>query len=489
MAGSWCLVWLAAAVPLASRLVFLLFQTWPGHFFLFRLQRAFDANTLQLGVTFRDDVLAAEAFSRHREHPWPSGRGRQGSYGLSPHAGLDLSGARLAWSWSHPAGRFKTITYGVVLDDESNLVLSAADAIRKFSADGALLWEHRTLPAENMNAPFLLDGAVYTCLTHGKVLALDLKLGRRIWEHQVSAEIAQDNGFVAGSEGVLVVAADGWMSQLNKQVVALNATSGEEIWRFKPNVPVWNFMGSFPADGTVLFQDLEGRGYRLGLGDGRLLWARGGRPGSWSDGTATLGPDGVFYTVNNRRDQSQGGGDAPGELSAIRVEDGALLWAVDTPRPANNAVAVGQLRGVKGRSVVLPMGQQGLYMVPMEVRAYDAETGTLQWAFDGPRQALATQADEGPHQHERLLAGVRPLCLPNGWSSPTIDATGIVWVGNQEGQFFALRDEDGSGIVDRGAEAPFFHTKGCFAGSSGPIVMPGLAVVATCDSLFVFKER
>ena len=39
----------------------------------------------------------------------------------------------------------------------------------------------------------------------------------------------------------------------------------------------------------------------------------------------------------------------------------------------------------------------------------------------------------------------RTVCLPNGWSAPTIAADGTVFVGSEEGPMFALRDEDSDG--------------------------------------------
>lgn len=41
----------------------------------------------------------------------------------------------------------------------------------------------------------------------------------------------------------------------------------------------------------------------------------------------------------------------------------------------------------------------------------------------------------------------RTVCLPNGWSAPAISADGTVYVGNEEGPLFALRDADSDGRV------------------------------------------
>ena len=87
----------------------------------------------------------------------------------------------------------------------------------------------------------------------------------------------------------------------------------------------------------------------------------------------------------------------------------------------------------------------------------------------------------------RTQRGVRSMCLPNGWSAPTIDAEGTVFVGNEEGNFYALRDMDGDGVVFGLEEVVQYDTKSSFSGSSSPAVAPDLLAVASCDTLFVFK--
>ena len=85
-------------------------------------------------------------------------------------------------------------------------------------------------------------------------------------------------------------------------------------------------------------------------------------------------------------------------------------------------------------------------------------------------------------------SGVRPTCLPNGWSAPTIDAEGTVFVGHEDGNFYALRDMDGDGTIFGDDESQIYDTKAAFAGSSSPAVAPGILAIASCDSLFVFKK-
>ena len=65
---------------------------------------------------------------------------------------------------------------------------------------------------------------------------------------------------------------------------------------------------------------------------------------------------------------------SPGNLSAFNVSDGELVWSAVTPRPPNNAPAIGHVKNLPGLSVVMPLCQQ--------VRpgsTCDVEVSGLQW--------------------------------------------------------------------------------------------------------------
>mmetsp|Transcript_12945 Transcript_12945/g.41373 ORF Transcript_12945/g.41373 Transcript_12945/m.41373 type:complete len:252 (+) Transcript_12945:540-1295(+) len=249
------------------------------------------------------------------------------------------------------------------------------------------------------DAAALFDGAVYSKDTHGRVFALSMDTGKELWSTKVCDGISQDNGFVTSHGGVVMAATD-MREEKNVAVRDLNATDGAPVWTVMPDVNVWNFMASFPGDGTVLFQ----------------------------------------------------------------------------------------VYGYPGYTVVQPMGQQVLQGAPTDVYAYDAATGRQRWVFRGPRQSGKLQAGDGEGMFERLTSGLRAMCLPNPWSAPTIDAGGTVFVGNQDGKFFALRDLNGDGVVEGPGEVSSFETHAAFSGSAGPSLSPGRVAVASCDSLFVFDE-
>lgn len=428
---------------------------------------------------------------REEKYHWPSGRGRFPFFAVSEHNAPFRVNDTLAWSWHHPEGRFHTLTYGTAIDNDLNVCLSCADGMRKFDKDGKLLWEHICMPANFMNAPVIYEGKVYASDTMGSVRALDMQNGKRVWMTKVSGDIGQDNGFNMVHHGVLFTAAGFTAAppqgNANKYVKALNASSGEILWTYQPDMPVWNFLALFPDDGSLVFQ-------------------AGGLSGTWTDGGAALGPNGLMYAVNNNHPPGPLGGQfgvpdpptVPGTLSAYDVSDGSLKWRVTTPRPPNNAPAVGRVYGWDGLSVVVPICQQVFQGATCDVNAYNANTGELRWVFHGPTQKGLLQAGdlEGFATRAAVLNGTggvppgpRVMCLPNGWSAPTITADGTVFLGNEEGPFFALRDADGDGRVLGEDEVSPFQTKAAFSGSSSPAVAPQMMAIASCDSLFVFKGQ
>lgn len=149
---------------------------------------------------------------------------------------------------------------------------------------------------------------------------------------------------------------------------------------------------------------------------------------------------------------------APGTVSAYDLQ-GHVKWKVTTPRPPNNAPAVGKVEGWSGLSVIVPMCSQTIPQAICDIYALDAETGTLRWVFNGPAQKGLMQAGDFEGMSDRSKSGVRNVCLPNGWSAPSIAADGAVFVGEEDGNFYALRDADGDGRVLGPEEVSFYDTK------------------------------
>lgn len=452
---------------------------------------------LVLGACYDDceksgsHLLQSHARRVEPKYFWQSGRGNFPNFAVSEETGPFLLNQSLKWSWHHPAGRFHTLTWGTAIDHQRNVYLSAADGLRKFDKDGKQLWEVNVLPANLMNAPAIYQGSVFTSDTSGAVRAVSMQTGKPVWFTNTSKAICQDNGFNMVHEGVVFSAGDcrepSSMGTANHLVTALNASDGEILWTFEPDVPVWNFLALFPDKETMIFQDMTGQIYRMSLG-GQVLWKAGGKPGTWTDGGASLG-NGMVFAVNNNHpfySKEFSGEDTPGTLSAFDL-DGHLQWQVTTPRPPNNAPAIGKVAGWPGMSLILPLCHQGWPGASCDVHAYDANTGGLRWVFHGPKQTGQYQAGDAEGVNDRLKSGLRPMCLPNGWSAPTISGDGTVFVGNEMGPLYALRDLDGDGRVLGDNEVSYFDTHGAFSGTATPALAGNMVAAASCDTLFVFK--
>jgi len=440
---------------------------------------------------------------------WPSAMGVPGNYGNSKHLGPKNLTEGFSWSWADQRGRFFTPGIGgTVIDDEKNVYLGANSEIVKFSPNGQVLWKAKPVlhcgvwfdGGFMMNSPSLWGDAIFSATEQGTVFALSAKTGREIWSRQYldAGMLATkygnglfNNGFVQVSEGVVVV--DG----INK-VYGFKAVDGTPLWNFEPEVPVWNFKADFPGDGTFVFQTWSGQAYRCRLSDGSLIWKAGGEHGTWTDGNIALGPNNIVYAVNTKwvhpvpqptRPMPEAGfhifNGAKGQLTAFALKDGKRLWSYDFDKPPNNAPAIGRLSPGAGYSVIQPIGQQDRQWEPYFVYAFDAETGKLQWRFDGPIQKGLRQAtdDLSPSQQQSQHVN----CVPNPWSAPTIDASGTVYIANQEGPVYALRDVNEDGRISGTAEVHSYNTSRAFCGSEAPSIVPGLMAIASCDTMFVWR--
>jgi len=432
------------------------------------------------------------------EYFWPSSVGQVGSLTSSQHAGPQDLSASLAWNWTDPRGRYYGLPAGAMIDGEKNIYLQTYNAVRKFAPGGQIVWEwfpKRAFAEEMPDTGFLSQGAFYVSTTAGWIYAISMVAGDVLWKTKLPSTDG-NCGWVTVHEGIVLTGSDARTEykgqpregkMADQFVTGLNASDGKVMWNFKPDAPVWNFMGSFAGDGTFTFQDYEGKAYRCRVHDGSLIWKNGGVENSWTDGTSLLGPNKVVYTVSNRN--LQGGRDAPGDVSAYQLEDGKLLWRTEVPRPPNNLPAIGRLAGRSGLSLVQPIGQQCQQGAPTDVYALDAQSGKVQWIFNGPSQREFLQAgDRIPAaMAQRGLAHVRSVTLPNPWSAPTIDSNGVVFIGSEEGPFYALADKDGDGQVTN-AEVSSIDTGACFSGSAAAAIAPGMLVATSIDAMYVFTH-
>eukprot|EP00404_Azadinium_spinosum_P001222 CAMPEP_0180425230 /NCGR_PEP_ID=MMETSP1036_2-20121128/5155_1 /TAXON_ID=632150 /ORGANISM="Azadinium spinosum, Strain 3D9" /LENGTH=510 /DNA_ID=CAMNT_0022430711 /DNA_START=33 /DNA_END=1562 /DNA_ORIENTATION=+ len=460
---------------------------------------------------------------------WPTAHGHYKHYGVSAFPGPFNLTTSLAWSWEHPDGQYNDMPMGAAIDDKNNVYVSADQGIYKLNPDGKLVWRYNpgNAPGRSNNlvpdSPSLYNGAVLCDTVDGRVYSLDMETGKVNWLRQVAPSIGMDTGVVAVHAGVVVVetdASDGSCRSL--YVRGLNVTNGNELWRFEPDNPLWDLMAQFLDDGTFVFQDLTGKVYRNRLSDGSNIWKSGGWPGSWTDGTQGLGPNGLVYGVNTN---GCGGSHCHGYLSAYKVTDGSLVWQKDVPRPPNSSPVVGRLGKGDRLSVVMPIGQQPscdpagsrvfehfpyLRALPWslqllaqgaaqlvalmqgdgqqawtgnedqmtDIMTFDAENGDLQWVWRGPTwKRLQCPGDEKGFL-TRMFLGVRTASCPTPWGAPRIGTDGTVYAGNQNGFFYAINDWNSDGQIDPVKEVSAFDCEAEFS-SAGSAHGDGMVVMAS----------
>jgi len=331
---------------------------------------------------------------------------------------------------------------------------------------------------------------IYSSTTACELFAVDMKTGEETWVTNTSATCGYAAGFTSAVDNVVITATNQSFEALRQTVKGFNAKDGSELWSFDPDFFVRSFSPNFIGDGTFVFQDIEGGVYRHRIADGSRVWMRRGQVvESWSDGQVLAGTNGIVYAVANTKNLTSQTPDDHGLFCAYKLTDGEKLWCTETPRPIYGTPSMGKVAGHDGLAVVVPMGMPVVPKAPVEIHAYDAETGSQLWVFEGPAQNDTLQRGELEGMQERAMSRVRPLNMGLPWSVPTIDADGTVYIGSSEGPLFALRNEDGNSVVNGTSEVASMDALACFPSDSAPSFAPGMMAMSTLDTLYVFKKE
>jgi alcohol dehydrogenase (cytochrome c) len=202
----------------------------------------------------RSSPVTEEMLTNPPPGDWLTWRRTRDGLGFSPLASIDkrnVGTLRLVWSLSLPAG---PNTATPLVHDGVIYVHAFGDHVHALdAATGDELWHYaRTLPntfrptvKRNMA---LYGDKLYVGTSDVHVVALDVKTGAVVWDTPIAAE---DSGF--GLSGGPLVARGKVMQGVNGQapggayIVALDAETGEEAWRFysiarpgEPGGDSWN---------------------------------------------------------------------------------------------------------------------------------------------------------------------------------------------------------------------------------------------------------
>jgi alcohol dehydrogenase (cytochrome c) len=207
---------------------------------------------------------------------------------------------RIAWVFQPPTEYRRLECTPLVADGRMYVSYPPGNVAALDAASGKMLWEHEAgipadLPADNYRVSrgvALLDDKVIVATLDARVKALDAASGRLLWQTTV-ADYKQGYGFTSAPlaiDGAIVIGNAGGDYATRGFIVALDADTGKERWRF----------ATIPKPGE--------RGIETWGGDS---WKRGG-VAAWMSGS---------YDPELRRVYWGTGNPAPDHYGALRPGD------------------------------------------------------------------------------------------------------------------------------------------------------------------------
>ncbi|HEY1239905.1 MAG TPA: PQQ-binding-like beta-propeller repeat protein [Bryobacteraceae bacterium] len=210
------------------------------------------ANPLNRLTAVTDDKLMHPA-----DGEWLTWRRTYDDWGFSPLRQINRGNAgslRVAWSWSLPPGPNEMTP---LVHDGVLFVFGYGDRVQALdAASGDLLWQYsRQLqtgqPSVKRNLALYGD-RLYVPTSDAHMVALDIKTGRVVWDHTIadSKEFNITGGPLA-AKGKIMQGVGGRAPGGNF-IVALDARTGEEAWRFhtiaQPGEPGGNSWNGLPLE-------------------------------------------------------------------------------------------------------------------------------------------------------------------------------------------------------------------------------------------------
>jgi alcohol dehydrogenase (cytochrome c) len=326
---------------------------------------------------------------------WRRGFDYQGFSPLKEITRANVAGLRVAWSWTLPPGANEATP---IVHDGVMFIHGFGDRVQALNAaTGDLLWDYsRKLPqavASVKRNISLYGNRIYLATSDVHTVALDARTGKVIWDSPLTdpkiAPVGGQNGFrLTGgplvAKGKVMVGTVGRVPGKN-YIVALDAETGKEVWRFntiaqpgEPNGDTWNGHTAEERNGASVWvagsYDTQLNLVFFGVAqtyDTALLANPTNNPGVKNDGlytdcTIALSPDTgrlVWYYQHLPNDQWDL--DWVFERQIVRL-------------PVNGMV----------RPVIITAGKQAIYDV------IDAETGRWIYSKDLGLQNIVSSIDQ-----------------------------------------------------------------------------------------------
>ena len=319
-------------------------------------------------------------------------------------------------------------------------------------------WTHEAGEAIDSSAA-ISAGVVYVGVQSGKLLAVDLKTGARLWTYEAGAEIGESSPCVAGG---LVYVGD-----LGGKVHAVASRDGKPAWTFKAKTEIK--ASPVVTEGRVLVGSYDQHFYALDAKTGALAWAF--ETEGQVHATASVA-EGLAYVT---------GCDAL--LRAIRVADGQEMFHVSS-------------EAYTGASPTL-VGDRAYYgTFENEVLCVDLKAKKIAWRYKPTERQFPFYSSAAVDSGLVVLGGrdklVHALDAVTGkvqWtfttkgrvdSSPVI-ALGKVYVGSADSRVYTLDLKTGKPLEE-------FDTGGPV--TTSPALAAGRLVIGTEDGqLFCFGPK
>ncbi|MDL2351354.1 MAG: PQQ-binding-like beta-propeller repeat protein [Pseudomonadota bacterium] len=308
-------------------------------------------------------------------------------------------------------------------------------------------------------APVVSGGVLFVMDTDGVMHAFDAKTGATRWSKNF--QIKGDGSTSIYGGGASVADDRVYVTTGLGEVAALNAATGEQVWKVKPAGPL---RGSPTiAFGSVFVMTQANQIVALNAADGTQVW----------NAAASVGQTGVFGVAAAAAGQGTIiAGYSTGELIAYRYENGRELWN-DALARTSLSTSVGVLTDIDAdpiidRGRVYALGQGG------RMAAYELVTGQRIWELNlagistpavagdwiftltDDARLLCIARSSGKVRWLSQLAAYRNVAKkkdPLFWSGPVL-AGDRLWFVNSQGQVFSAAAADGQPVLAAQVKAP-----------------------------------
>lgn len=292
----------------------------------------------------------------------------------------------------------------------------------------SLLWTYRT-GGRVTSSPSIVDGVVYIGSQDRNLYALNATTGECLWKY----DTLERNDFVTSSPAV----ANGvvYIGGMKTKIHAIDAYSGSLLWKraFPIRSTTRSGISSSPAvaGGVVSIGNMDGAVYAFDEETGNLLWSFS-PPGNEDRDEIFSSPavaGGIVYIQSYS-----------GIVYALNASTGAILWTHGDGRDS----AVYSSPAVRDGAVYVGGGTKKTFS------ALDAHTGDVIWNFSTPGTIASSPAiADGTVYFGCNDNNVYALDAANGtllwnfttgdrvWSSPAV-AGGVVYVGSFDKTIYAL---------------------------------------------------